>query len=169
MPTPANAYGDSKLKAEEGILALESDNFKIVILRVPMVYGKGCKGNYPLLVKLSLRTPFFPKVTNERSMIYIANLLEFVRLMIENEEQGVFWPCNAEYSNTSEMVQMIASVHGKKIMLLPGLSWIIRGMGCLFKVFNKAFGNLVYDVQIGRYKENYRKYTLRESIKEIEE
>ena len=56
---PSNFYGDSKLQAEEGIRPLESASFKIVILRPPMVYGKGSKGNYPKLAKLAQKTPFF--------------------------------------------------------------------------------------------------------------
>ena len=81
----------------------------MVILRPPMIYGKGSKGNYPLLAKLALKLPFFPRVQNERSMLYIENLCEFVRLMVENEESGTFFPQNSEYSNTSELVEMIAA------------------------------------------------------------
>ena len=67
-----------------------------------------------MLVKVAKKLPLFPYVGNERSMLYIGNLVEFVRLMIENEERGTFWPQNAEYSNTSELVRMIGAAHGKK-------------------------------------------------------
>ena len=117
---PANCYGDSKVQAEKGLKQLECDTFKVVILRPPMIYGKGSKGNYPLMSKLARKTPVFPKVSNCRSMLYIENLTEFIRLMIDNEESGVFWPQNAEYSNTSKLVKMIASVHGKKVRLIGG-------------------------------------------------
>ncbi|MDE5639775.1 MAG: NAD-dependent epimerase/dehydratase family protein, partial [Odoribacter sp.] len=70
-PSPANFYGDSKLKAEEGIRKLESNIFKVVILRPPMIYGKGSKGNYPVLAKLAQKLPVFPKVKNRRSMLYV--------------------------------------------------------------------------------------------------
>ena len=65
---PANFYGDSKVKAEEGLQRLEDDSFKVVILRPPMMYGKGSKDNYPLLAKLAQKLPFFPEVENQRSM-----------------------------------------------------------------------------------------------------
>lgn len=71
IPKPASFYGDSKLKAEEGINPLSDDTFKVVILRPPMIYGKGSKGNYPKLAKMAT-TPFaFPYINNERSMLYI--------------------------------------------------------------------------------------------------
>lgn len=163
-PSPANCYGDSKLQAEKGILPLQSDKFKVVILRPPMIYGKGSKGNYPTLSKFAKKLKFFPKIKNERSMLYIGNLCEFVRLMIENEEQGIFFPQNKQYSNTSELVKLIAEVNGKKIHLVRGFGWILKIMSCFMGVVNKAFGNLTYDKNISEYKQDYRKYTLEQTI-----
>ena len=94
LPEPANSYGNSKLLAENGIRVLNDDSFKVVILRPPMIYGKGCKGNYQTLVKFALKLPVFPYVKNQRSMLYIDNLCEFVRFMIENNESGIFFPQN---------------------------------------------------------------------------
>ena len=87
VPTPSNDYGRSKLQAEQGITPLESDSFKVVILRSPMVYGKGSKGNYSKLAKLAKKLSIFPDIDNERSMIHIDNLCEFVRLMIDNVDR----------------------------------------------------------------------------------
>src|SRR5690554_7057205 len=118
VPTPSNFYGNSKLQAEQGITPLESDGFKIVILRPPMIYGKGSKGNYPRLAKLARKVPVFPDIDNQRSMLHIDNLCEFIKLMIDNKESGLFFPQNKEYVKTSEMVRLIADVHGKKIRLM---------------------------------------------------
>ena len=166
--SPANCYGDSKVQAENGILPLNDETFKVVVLRPPMIYGKGSKGNYPLLAKIALKTPIFPYVKNERSMLYIENLCEFVRLMLENEEQGIFWPQNAEYSNTSELVKMIAEAHGKKMCLVKGFGWSLKLMSHLTGLVNKAFGSLSYEKQLSEYKENYRVADLEESIKRTE-
>ena len=166
--SPANCYGDSKVQAEKRLKSLEDENFKVVILRPPMIYGKGSKGNYPLLAKLALKLPFFPRLQNERSMLYIANLCEFVRLMVENEENGTFFPQNSEYSNTSELVEMIAAAHGKKIKLLGGFTWLLKIMGCFTGLVNKAFGNLTYEKSISEYKENYRVARLCDSVKRTE-
>ena len=163
--SPANCYGDSKVQAENGILPLNDDAFKVVVLRPPMIYGPGSKGNYPILSKLARKLPLFPKVANQRSMLYIHHLTEFVRLMIENGEQGIFWPQNAAYSNTTELVRMIATAHGKKMCVIPGLTWALKLMSHLTGLVNKAFGSLCYDMSISEYPEDYRSVSLEESIR----
>lgn len=163
-PEPENFYGESKLNAEKGLLELSADDFKVVILRPPMIYGPGCKGNYNSLRKFALKFPVFPKVANERSMLYIDNLCEFVRLMIDNEESGIFHPANAENSNTSEMVKMIAEANGKKKALIGGLTWLLKLLSHFTGLVNKAFGNLTYAEELTEYKENYRVYSLAKSI-----
>ena len=167
--SPANFYGDSKVQAEKGILPLNGDSFKVVILRPPMIYGPGSKGNYPVLSKLVRKLPVFPVVNNQRSMLYIENLMEFVRLMVENEEQGIFWPQNGEYSSTSEVVKMIANAHGKKIWMVKGFDWVLKILSNLTGLVNKAFGNLSYDLAMSEYKEEYRKVSLAESIRITEQ
>ena len=133
-----------------------------------MIYGNGSKGNYPVLSKFARKLPFFPFVKNERSMIYIENFCEFVRLMIENEETGTFWPQNKEYSNTSYMVQTIATVHGKKMRLVKGFTWALKLIGFCTGMVNKAFGNLSYDQKLSVYKEDYQLVSLSESILKTE-
>ena len=165
----ANCYGDSKVQAENGLRPLNDDKFKVVILRPPMIYGKGSKGNYPLMSKMAQKLPIFPYVKNRRSMLHIENLCEFVRLMIENNEQGTFWPQNREYSNTSEMVKMIGEAHGKKVRLIRGFEWALKLLGLFTGLVDKAFGNLYYDKSLSVYKTNYRVCSLVESIKRTEE
>jgi nucleoside-diphosphate-sugar epimerase len=164
VPTPSNFYGNSKLQAEEGIRGLESDEFKIVILRPPMIYGKGSLGNYPKLSKLAQMMPVFPDIDNERSMLHIDNLCEFIKDMIDHEEIGLYFPQNKEYVRTSELVKTIAEVHGKKIWMISWMNWLIRmmfGIG----IVNKVFGNLVYEKSMSDYdKANYRIRDFRESI-----
>lgn len=166
--SPANFYGDSKVQAENGIRLLDNEHFKVVILRPPMIYGKDSKGNYPLLAKMAQKMPLFPYVENERSMLYIGNLVEFIRLMIEHEESGTFWPQNEEYSNTAELVREIASEHGRKVVLVKGFSWALRLLGHCTGLVNKAFGNLSYDQSMSKYKADYCRFDLKESIKETE-
>ena len=165
---PANFYGDSKVQAENGLLKLADESFHVVILRPPMIYGKGSKGNYPQLSKFAQKLPFFPNIENERSMLYIGNLTEFVKLMIDNNESGIFYPQNAEYVATSEMVQVIAQAHGKKIRLVKGTTVPLKAMSHVTGLVNKAFGNLSYDMSMSEYKENYRKFSFEESIRQTE-
>lgn len=163
--SPANCYGDSKVQAEKGLITLNEDKFRVVILRPPMIYGKGSKGNYPLLAKIALKTPIFPYVENERSMLYIENLCEFVRLMVKNNEQGTFWPQNEGLANTSELVKMIAKSHGKKVALIKGFQRILKIIGYRIPLINKAFGSMVYKNEMSIYKDDYQKYCFTDSIK----
>ena len=163
-PSPGNFYGDSKLQAEKGLRALQGDSFRVVILRPPMIYGKGSKGNYPKLAKAAQRLPIFPDFDNQRSMLHIDNLCEFIRLMVENEESGLFFPQNREYVKTSEMVRLIAEAHGKRIKLVKTFNPIIRGMLGRVGIVKKVFGNLVYQKEMSEYKEEYRMRDLEESI-----
>ncbi len=165
---PENFYGDSKVQAENGILPLQDKHFNIVVLRPPMIYGKGSKGNYPVLAKLAQKLPVFPYVKNERSVLYIENLCEFVRLMIENEEKGIFHPQNGEYIDTAELVKMIAAAHGKKILIIHGFGGALKLMSHATGLLNKAFGSMSYDMAISEYKENYRVCGLKESIERTE-
>jgi UDP-glucose 4-epimerase len=165
---PANCYGDSKVQAENGIRPLDCDTFKVVILRPPMIFGKNSKGNYPLLSKLARKLPAFPKVENKRSMLYIGNLVEFVRLMIENGEHGTFWPQNPQYSNTSVVISLIAKAHNKRCVLIPGFGWALKLLSLATGLVNKAFGNLAYDQSMSVYKDSYQKFSLQEAIEKTE-
>ena len=164
IPTPSNFYGTSKLQAEEGILPLSDDKFKVVVLRPPMIYGKGSKGNYPKLAKMARKLPIFPDIDNERSMLHIDNLCEFIRIIIKNEESGVFYPQNKEYVKTSDLVKEIANVHGKNIKTTKLFNPMLRAMGCFIGLVNKAFGNLVYEKSMSEHKDDYRIRDLKESI-----
>lgn len=167
--TPANFYGDSKVKAEEAISPLSDKTFKVVILRPPMIYGKGSKGNYPLLAKMARKLPFFPNVQNERSMLYIGNLCKLIACVIEREEEGIFYPQNKDYVNTGDMVKHIAKVKGKNIRLTglfnPMLKLMGRMGGKLGGLVNKAFGNMVYEKAMSQYDFEYQIYDLKESVK----
>lgn len=181
--TPADNphfYGNSKIRAEEelGRLAAASEEaevengMQIAILRLPMVYGKGSKGNYPLLAKLADKLPFFPDVQNQRSMIYIENLCEFIRQRIEEGQGGLYFPQNAEYTATSRMVQEIAAAHGKKIRLLkvmnPLVALAARMPGKIGAMANKAFGSLTIDQSMSGDMASYCLYDLQESIRRTE-
>lgn len=164
IPNPSDYYGSSKLKAEEGIKPLEDNNFIISIIRPPMIYGKNSKGNYPKLARAAQKLPIFPNIDNQRSMIHIDNLCEFIRLIIDNRESGTFYPQNREYVKTSEMVKIIAEVYGKKIRLTKLFNPLIILTVKKIDVINKMFGNLVYKKDMSNYKINYQIRELSETI-----
>ena len=172
-PAPSNFYGDSKWQADKGIRELSDDRFAVCVLRSPIVYGKGSKGNYPILSSMAKKLPIFPDIQNERSMLYIENLCEFLAQVMIRGEAGIFWPQNAEYSKTSEMVRMIAEISGHKIRVSKVWNWVIDLVshipGKPERLANKAFGNLSYDQEMSQYGFNYQLVSLQESIRRTEE
>lgn len=168
VPKPSNFYGNSKLQAERGINELEDKDFKIVTIRPPMIYGDGSKGNYSKLAKIARNLPIFPDIDNQRSMLHIDNLCEFIKLMIDNNESGLFFPQNDKYTKTSEMVQLIGEAHGKKVHLTKLFNPFIKPFVERIEIFNKVFGNLIYDREISIYKDNYQIRNLKDSIKRTE-
>lgn len=168
-PKPANFYGDSKLQGERAVLEAvenmqgrkageeygqaaaknEADTMQVAILRLPMIYGKGSKGNFPVLVKLANKLPVFPKIHNQRSMLYIENLGEFVRKLTELGIGGIFYPQNEEYVATTDAVKMIAKVRNKRIslwgILNPCVRIASRMPGAAGRLANKAFGSLTIE------------------------
>jgi len=172
VPNPDNFYGNSKLQAEIKLSTLIDESFKLVILRPPMIYGRNSKGNYRSLARMARKLPIFPNISNQRSMIYIENFCEFVKLMIDNEEEGIFFPQNSEYTNTVELVRMIAETTGRKIFLTKVFNPFLRIISCIDnkygKLVNKAFGSLTYDMSMSEYRTDYRLYNLKESIERTE-
>ena len=144
IPLPKSNYGKSKLEAEKLINTLIGDDFKVAILRPPMVYGRGCKGNFQAVLKIVKTVPVFPYVSNERSMIYIDNLCAFVRILVDGEYCGMYYPQNKEYMETSIMARYMARAMKKRLLFtrLGGLGIVI--VRPFVKRLQKAFGTLIY-------------------------
>lgn len=171
-PNPANFYGDSKWQADKGIRELATPEFITTVLRPPMIYGKGSKGNYPTLAAMAKKLPVFPDVVNERSMLYIENLCEFLCQVMIRGEGGIFWPQNGEYTRTSEMVKYIGEVSGHKVRVSKAWSWVVglasKIPGKVSGLANKAFGNLSYDQSMSQYDFDYQLVDLKTSIERTE-
>lgn len=165
---PTDNYGISKLQAEKALTALRDDHFRVAILRPPMIYGRDCKGNYRTLARLAEKLPVFPNIANQRSMLYIDNLCEFLRLLIQDEADGIFCPQNTEYVSTSRMVQGIAKAHGKHIRLVGGCAWALNLLSHVTPLAGKAFGSLCYDKSLSDYPQNYNIVGFEQSIAETE-
>lgn len=144
VPAPVSNYGKSKLEAEEKICTLKSESFRVAVLRPPMVYGEGCKGNYQTVVKIVKKLPIFPNVNNKRSMIHVDNLSSFVEMAIRKELDGLYFPQNKNHVSTKALAKNIATSMNKKIYMsfLCGLAvYIFRPF---VKKLKKAFGSLIY-------------------------
>ena len=119
---PNTLYGQSKLAAERDLALLADARFHVAVLRPPMIYGRGCKGNYPRLSALIRKLPVFPRVPNERSMLYIDCLCLFMARLLESGEGGLYFPQNQAFVATDALACQIALAHGKQL-------WQPRGLG----------------------------------------
>lgn len=167
-PNPVNFYGDSKWRADKGVREQADEGYIVSVLRPPMIYGKGSKGNYPTLARMAKKLPIFPDIQNERSMLYIENLCEFLCQIILRGAGGVFWPQNAEYTRTSDMVKIISDVSGHKIWVSKAWNWVVFIAalipGRISGLANKAFGNMSFDQHMSKYDFEYQIVDFRDSV-----
>lgn len=166
-PAPVNAYGQSKLDAENGLRALEDESFRVAIIRPPMVYGPGCKGNYNTLVNLAKKLPVFPKFNNRRSMIYVENLAELIRLIALRCDRGIFHPQDESVRSVTEIVAQICASHHKRMLFLGVFVPLIRLAGRK-GIVRRAFGDMAYEQSMSSYPENYRIVGFEEAVRRTE-
>ena len=152
-PQPSNFYGDSKWQAEQKLQEVFAgkNGTRLAILRLPMIYGKGCKGNYKTLIKLAEKLPIFPTFPNERSVLRIEHLAEYLRTLAEEGGEGLFWPQDDEYRSTPDMVFELAQIAGRHITPAAWLNPFVR-LAFYFpgkpgKLARKAFGTLTIERQ----------------------
>ena len=165
-PAPANAYGRSKLEAEEGLRALADEGFRVAALRLPMVFGRGCKGNYNALAALAQKSPVFPRFENRRGVLYVENLAEYIRRIIDAGEGGLFFPQD-EIVSTAQLAAQIARAHGRRLSLLRALNPAVRLLGRRGMV-RRAFGDMAADPALAARFEKWRRYDFEASIRRTE-
>ncbi|MFV7790557.1 NAD-dependent epimerase/dehydratase family protein [Aliarcobacter lanthieri] len=138
---PEDGYGKSKLKAELELKKLEDENFKVSIIRTPIVYGYGVKANIKNLVNLVNKVLILPfkNMNNKRSMVYIGNLCHLVDEIITQEKQGIFLASDDEPLSTSRLIELIARNLGKKIYLVK-----IPFFDNLLKILKPSFHKRLY-------------------------
>lgn len=147
--TPLNSnsmYGKSKLMAEEGLQKLQDGTFTVAFVRPPSVYGKGCRGGYITgFTSIVRKLPVIPRAYEsvKQSFIYIDNLSELVRLVIEKNLKGVFCPQDDKAVSANELLQAISYGIGKKYRSSRLLGLFVRLLSFL-PIVNKAYGGIEY-------------------------
>lgn len=145
---PEDPYGRSKLKAEQHLQSLQSDSFTVSIVRPPVVYGPGVKGNILRLLDAIHKGRPLPlgKTGNQRTVVFLDNLIELIHRIIDKRESGIFIPGDARPVSTDELIRTMSEKAGKKITLLsiPG---IMRSMMKMVKpgLYKRLFGSFVID------------------------
>jgi len=143
-PRHNDYYGESKYEAEILLKKLESESFKITIIRPPMVYGKNCPGKFAALLKISKWLPVVPDNGNKRSMIYINNLSRFLCNIVSKQKVGVFCPQDKNYKNTAELIKKLRGKMGKKTIVLKNLGFVVNLFMFFCPPIKTAYGSLYY-------------------------
>lgn len=153
-PAPIDAYGVSKYEAEEGLkqIALNS-NMEVVIIRPPLVYGPGVKANFlSLLNWLNKGVPLpFGAISNQRSLVSVANLVDLIVTCLSHPAAAnqTFLAGDGEDLSTTELLRRLGTSLGKKPLLLPLPSWLLRSMAMIFgkqAVARRICGSLQVDI-----------------------
>ena len=168
-PNPNGFYGDSKLQAEIGLHELESESFKVCILRPCMIYGPNAKGNFPRLAKLATKVPVFPEWHNKRSMLYIDNLAEFVKQAIIRQLEGTFYPQNREQADTVEIIRYFAKASGHKVWITKLFNPFVWLGSFVLQPINKMFATYYYDPEMSKMDFDYQLVSFDESLKRVAE
>lgn len=165
---PEDEYGKSKLKAELEVQKIEDEDFKVSIIRTPIVYGYGVKANIKSLINLVNKVPLLPfgKIENKRSMVYIGNLCHLVDEIIIQKKSGIFLACDDEPLSTSKLIDLIAKNLAKKTYLIK-----IPFFESLLKILKPSFhkrlyGSLEIDNTITKEKLNLKNpYSVEDSVR----
>ena len=165
---PATFYGKSKLEGEKQLFKLDSDNFKVSIIRLPMVYGKNAPGNIYSLIKLVKKSSIIPLggIENKRNFISIQNLCHFIDEVIQQRQEGIFLASDDSALSTSKLIELIANNLNKKVYLIK-----IPLFETLLKLLKPSFHKRLYcslevDNSITKEKLNLKNpYNVEEGIK----
>jgi len=123
-PAPEDAYGLSKWEAEQGLmqLAVETE-MEVVIIRPPLVYGPGVKGNFASMIKLVEKGLPLPlgAIYNKRSLVGIDNLVDLIIRCMDHPAAAnqVFLAGDGEDLSTTELLRGVGNAMGKPARLIP--------------------------------------------------
>ena len=143
---PKTPYGISKLESEEVVKAESAGSaMRVVILRLPMVYGPRNKGNLPRMIRWAERGFPFPLFQPDilRSMVYVENVVAGVLALLKGAHEGeskYILKDNEDYS-TRRIYSAICRELGKKPLFLPVPAPLVRLGGMFSENFRKITGS----------------------------
>jgi len=157
-PAPEDAYGISKMEAEQGLQALAAETgMEIVIIRPPLVYGLGVKGNFASMIKLVEKGFPLPigAIHNKRSLVALDNLVDLIITCIDHPAAAnqVFLAGDGEDLSTTELLQGVAKAMGKPSRLVPVPAGLLMfGASVLGKkaMAQRLLGSLQVDISKAR-------------------
>ena len=151
-PRPEDAYGKSKLAGEQALtVAAAGTGLETVILRTPLVYGPGAKGNLLSLLKLCQAAPPLPfaAVNNQRSIIYLGNLIDAICLCLTADKAAgeTYFVRDDEDISTPALIRHMAAALGRPARLFPAPEGILRLAGAITGK-SQAISTLLSDLQV---------------------
>lgn len=128
---PTDAYGISKMEAEQGLLALAVETgMEVVIIRPPLVYGPGVKANFLSMMQWLQRGIPLPlgAIDNRRSLVALDNLVDLIVTCIEHPAAAnqVFLVSDGEDLSTPELLRRMGHALGKPARLLPVPAFMLK-------------------------------------------
>lgn len=153
-PAPEDPYGLSKLEAEQGLMKLAAETgMEVVIIRPPLVYGPGVKGNFASMIKLVEKGIPLPlgAVHNKRSLVGIDNLVDLIIRCIDHPGAAnqVFLAGDGEDLSTTELLRGVGKAMGRPARLIPVPAGLLQlGATLLGKraVAQRLLGSLQVDI-----------------------
>jgi UDP-glucose 4-epimerase len=129
-------YGRSKVDAERGLAEIaRTSRLEVVVLRPPLVYGPGVRGNFGRLARLVARgVPLpFGAVRNRRSLVYVGNLADVIARSLAHPAAAgrTLMVSDGEDVSTAELVRRIARALGRPPRLVPVPPALLRAAGAL--------------------------------------
>lgn len=168
LPNPSSIYGESKLAGEIELNKLRDENFNVAIIRSPLIYSANAVDNFLNLKNYAKYGLIFPNISNKRSMIYSDNLCELVKLIAENDGNGLYFPQQETYICTSKLVKDIANKISHPMLLTNVFNPIIFLFSKKFMFIRKVFDSLAYSRDISDcFNGAYRVVSYDESIERL--
>ena len=136
-PHPEDAYGISKCEAEAVLREVAAAyGLQTVVLRAPLLYGPGVKGNFLGLMRAIDRGVPLPlaSIDNRRCLLYLGNLIDAIRLSLDHPAavgRTYLLADDEEGISTPQLIRAIASALGKRARLLPCPIMLLRAMAAL--------------------------------------
>lgn len=153
MAAPQDPYGISKWEAEQVLHQISKETgLEVVIVRPPLVYGTGVKGNFAQMISVVAKgVPLpFASVKNKRSLIYVRNLVDALMLCVTHPKAAgnTYLVSDTEAVATSELLRKIAFAMGKQSHLFSCPSILLKLAAKLFRKseqLNRLLGSLQVD------------------------
>jgi UDP-glucose 4-epimerase len=143
--SPTTPYGKSKLEAENLLLAMSDDGFKVSVVRLPMIYGENAPGNIESILRLVKLLPLLPlgNINNNRTFISIQNTCHALSEVIEQRKEGVFLFADDDSISTSKLVGLLSENVGRRVYLVESSFFNYMLKKFMPAIYRKLFGSLI--------------------------